>query len=586
MIPPQHLRSLICAVAVGGCGVEATLGEAVSGGQFVEYVPAPAPPHTLDVRVSNHPGATVALGESTALTDESGWATLTLPPEANLRFAIVDSPPLSALVPPGATSVALDDRSTADVRLLRALAGDPQSADGLALMALLNSARSEGGAYYEQVTRQLLGLPNTAATELSALASDKAITPCVDDGAIRIVIQVRMADDLVDGNCAPIDRFRWATDIQAASMFITGGVHEQFEATHPQDALVAHEALGGWQPNLVPMHNSGDGLWTFVADLPRTTPPLQLGYKFTWGLKGSTWTGTEEWPGNQRLLEVVDVDGDGLVVVRDSFGDEASNKDRQNLRRGGLGAIGYDDPAAREHAVDLDGDCVADAFPRAANVSPLLGACADPGPPPPVDPTVGPVGLDSLTPQTGGNGGGALLTATGRGFIGGLPVRFDGVPAQATFVRSPTELLVVTPRLAVGAAALVVGGSGDPAIPFGVAGPADGSVPECAMTDVGGLPEVVGALHTGARFRVAAAVGAAAQGVVLSVEHLVSEALDEAGPAVRGRTVQAERGPDGQRYEATMVLPGPGHWTHGFQVSADAGRTWRACEDFGTFEVR
>src|SRR5262249_27286252 len=49
---------------------------------------------------------------------------------------------------------------------------------------------------------------------------------------------------------------------------------------------------------------------------------------------------TEEWPGNARILEVVDVlsrysDGrpDCLVVRRDSFGDESSNKNFVNLNR-------------------------------------------------------------------------------------------------------------------------------------------------------------------------------------------------------------------------------------------------------------
>ena len=58
---------------------------------------------------------------------------------------------------------------------------------------------------------------------------------------------------------------------------------------------------------------------------------IRLGYKYTWGTRGAPWTGSEEWPGNSRLLEVVDVNGDNFVYRRDVFGDEATNKDKANL---------------------------------------------------------------------------------------------------------------------------------------------------------------------------------------------------------------------------------------------------------------
>ena len=567
----------------GGCGLEATLGDAVSGGQFVQYVPEPDTPNTLRVRVSDQPGGSVVLGDTTASADDQGWAELQLPHDVNLRFAIVRSPPLSALVPPGATAVALDDRTTADVRFLTALGGDLQSADGLPLLDLLNSARTSGGHYYRQVTRELLGLDNTADQALAALVAGKAITPCVDDARIRVVFQVRMSGGMRDGNCAPIDPFRWAADVPDAAMFITGGVHEEFVGADPADARAAHAALGGWLPNVVPMQDSGDGLWSFVVDLPRSSPPLQLGYKFTWGLKGATWTATEEWPGNQRLLEVVDVDGDGLVVVRDSFGDEASNKDRQNLRAGGLGAIDYGDPAAREHAVDVDGDCVADEFPRAANVSPPLGDCQDPAPPPAVSVGTGPTTVTSAEPSMGGNGGGEVVTIAGSGFLGRQHVTFGGQPSGAVIVRSPTELVAVSPRLLEGPAAVAVDGRQGPALT--VVGPGPGTVPACALSDSGGLPSVVGGLHEGAEFWVAASVGDPG-GAVLFAEHMVGPAATDPALEPGWSVTPARRDPAGGQYGAWMSLPGPGVWSHGFRVTADAGRTWRYCDDFGTFEVR
>ena len=98
------------------------------------------------------------------------------------------------------------------------------------------------------------------------------------------------------------------------------------------------------------------------------------------------WTGSEEWPGNQRLLELEDLDGDGLVVRLDVFGDEATNKDKANLLTGANGGCGVNywelnakDGCAhdtRERQVDTDGDCKADAWPSAGAVSPITVPCS------------------------------------------------------------------------------------------------------------------------------------------------------------------------------------------------------------------
>ncbi len=89
---------------------------------------------------------------------------------------------------------------------------------------------------------------------------------------------------------------------------------------------------------------AGDGIYTTVVAMPRGA---RVQYKYTNGSAGEGFTGTEEWPGNARILLVEDVltgrpDGqpDCLVVRRDAFGDEASNKNFVNLhaeakRRGG-----------------------------------------------------------------------------------------------------------------------------------------------------------------------------------------------------------------------------------------------------------
>src|SRR5262249_25805594 len=67
---------------------------------------------------------------------------------------------------------------------------------------------------------------------------------------------------------------------------------------------------------------------------------MRVIYKYTDGAAGEGFTRTEEWPGNARILTVDDVltkNGDGspdcLVIRRDAFGDESSNKNFVNLNR-------------------------------------------------------------------------------------------------------------------------------------------------------------------------------------------------------------------------------------------------------------
>lgn len=93
---------------------------------------------------------------------------------------------------------------------------------------------------------------------------------------------------------------------------------------------------------------AGDQVFTVTVPLPRN---IRVLYKYTDGSPNEGFTGTEEWPGNARILVVEDVltgaqtgTPDCLVVRRDSFGDESSNKNFVNLnaRKGG-GDLGYDE---------------------------------------------------------------------------------------------------------------------------------------------------------------------------------------------------------------------------------------------------
>ncbi|MBW2730868.1 MAG: hypothetical protein JRH20_00660 [Deltaproteobacteria bacterium] len=80
---------------------------------------------------------------------------------------------------------------------------------------------------------------------------------------------------------------------------------------------------------------ASDGVFTRVLVLPRG---MRVKYKYTNGSAGEGWTRTEEWPGNARLLEVRDTlslsgQPDCLIIRRDVFGDEASNKNHVNLHK-------------------------------------------------------------------------------------------------------------------------------------------------------------------------------------------------------------------------------------------------------------
>jgi hypothetical protein len=236
---------------------------------------------------------------------------------------------------------------------------------------------------------------------------------------IKVVWQVDFNQGLTR-NCSPTNITKWldtgALTDPNRTMFITGGVHvdtpicgegrTEYCLTSEQRAAInlamGNSATTGWQPNVTRMWDNGqngdtvagDNVWTFVLEVPYWDPAdapdgagLRVNYKFTWGKAKSVWTGTEEWPGNSRLLEIVDITGDHLVVRRDLFGDETTNKDNQNLltpSRGGCGVVRWQAVQAstpefarcvmdsREAQIDTDGDCVLDTYPTAPTVLPAV----------------------------------------------------------------------------------------------------------------------------------------------------------------------------------------------------------------------
>jgi len=232
------------------------------------------------------------------------------------------------------------------------------------------------------------------------------IKACYEPDRIRVVVQTRFVGaGGKDGNCDPtFNPYLWTDKAANKVVFITGGVHVDTlrcpGAAGPNcltQAQVdgANAALGNWVPNMVRMYDDGshgdgqggDGVWTASFDLPYIEPaagvaPVRIAYKFTYGQPGQGWTDSEEFPGNQRILELVDVDGDRIVTRFDLFADETTNKDKKNANTAGCGEVlwtGVDKAGClhdvRERPVDLDGDCTVDGWPSAGTAAPITRPC-------------------------------------------------------------------------------------------------------------------------------------------------------------------------------------------------------------------
>ena len=252
-----------------------------------------------------------------------------------------------------------------------------------------------------------------------ALAAAKVITAttCYATDRIKVVFQVRLLQGTKDRNCAAINPFKWAKDSADKHMYLAAGVHETTPvcggdgAAPPPYCVDAaaidkanSEVLKNWVPNVVEMYDDGtngdavkgDHIYTVAMELPYVQIPVgadgrptgagfRVGYKYTWGVSGDNWTGTEEWPGNQRILELADLNGDGIVVRLDDFADETANKDKANQlspANGGCGTNHWENDLVqgcghdtRERKVDTDGDCILDAWPSAGSVAPLIVPC-------------------------------------------------------------------------------------------------------------------------------------------------------------------------------------------------------------------
>jgi hypothetical protein len=212
---------------------------------------------------------------------------------------------------------------------------------------------------------------------------------CVDTQHIRLIFTVDFNDNNLDGTCKSFNKLKWVVNKPGKSMFFVGWIHKDSVLQDPAVAAM----LGNGAPNNVPMYDDGtngdevanDGIWTVAFSVPRDPAKvLRIGYKYTWGTRGASWTGSEEWPGNSRILEVVDVNGDDFVYRRDVFGDEATNKDKSNLNPASGGTLAWDEalhgcgPETHEQKFTVHNACTCGAEwfqPRA--IGPVRIACTE-----------------------------------------------------------------------------------------------------------------------------------------------------------------------------------------------------------------
>jgi hypothetical protein len=169
--------------------------------------------------------------------------------------------------------------------------------------------------------------------------------------ALDVTLTVSIADGNTDANCDVIDPYKWATKGVGKSMYITGAIATGYETEDPNGTVSA--ALGNWTPNSIALNKVGTDKYQIT--IPAVPVNAHIAYKYTWGNAGDTWTGTEEFPGNSRILQVVDSNGDKKFSRFDKFADETTNKDASNLNNCGNGTVDY--------TTDINKDCGADGYP-------------------------------------------------------------------------------------------------------------------------------------------------------------------------------------------------------------------------------
>jgi len=273
------------------------------------------------------------------------------------------------------TTTAVGDvgqRSTAAELLLEAysatarsgLAGTPPSVTSRVMANASNTDNADVAAFHALVQSILDAMdPSRGATgfaDSDGEPSDEILTAAGIERAQYEAVRDRAVDVVgVPVVCDP-SRIRVLFTADISGQALDGNGKKQFIRQLPKEGRVflgitldasspVADAARSLKTRLTPndpdteMFDDGthgdevaaDQVFSTTVDLPRG---MRVIYKFTDGSPGEGYTGTEEWPGNARILEVVDTltgnpDGmpDCLLVRRDSFGDESSNKNFVNL---------------------------------------------------------------------------------------------------------------------------------------------------------------------------------------------------------------------------------------------------------------
>jgi hypothetical protein len=253
------------------------------------------------------------------------------------------------------------------------------------------------------------------AEKLKKAAGEIQLSICYSADTIRAVFLADMRDGKLDANCKVIDRFKWATDEEGKKMYFTGAVHkdtpmcggdiEKPYCITKEELDKYNTVLGNWKPNVMEMYDDGthgdsakgDNIYTITFELPLIPETdaldwkgVRIGYKYTWGFPKQGWTDSQEWPGNQRIIELKDVKKDHMIIRSDNFADETTNKDKANLllpSKGGCGVNFWDSEKAaseakakctsdtHENQIDTDSNCDPDSWPSGGTAGPITVDC-------------------------------------------------------------------------------------------------------------------------------------------------------------------------------------------------------------------
>ncbi len=262
------------------------------------------------------------------------------------------------------------------VRERASLASTPT---GTLAEVLENASGDEGAvAGFRGVVSDILAAADPSSGE-PAFAADgyAADTVALGQGGVEAAAYSAALEAAVDASLVPVvcdpSRLRVMFAVDVSGQGKDGNGAAQFIRQPPKEGKVflgitldpdspVPDSAGALKPRLTPndpateMFDDGtngdelasDGIFTRLLDLPAG---MRVLYKYTNGSAGEGFTGTEEWPGNSRILEVRDVltgiesgTPDCLVVRRDVFGDESSNKNFVNLHaRLAGGDLDYDE---------------------------------------------------------------------------------------------------------------------------------------------------------------------------------------------------------------------------------------------------